>query len=93
MQVGRIDSINVGNKTVNVDSITIEKGAGVNYSAQIHAVGSKVIISDNYQFWKDIATAINSKADSASPVFTGSVTVPEYVDATARDAAIPTPTD
>lgn len=93
MQVGRIDSINVWNKTVNVDSVTIEKGAGVNYSAQIHAVGSKVIISDNYQFWKDIATAINSKADIASPVFTGSVTVPEYADNTARDTAIPSPTN
>ena len=93
MQVGRIDSMNVGNKTVNVDSITIEKWAGVNYTAQIHAVGSKVIISDNYQFWKDIATAINSKAGTDSPVFTGSVTVPEYADDTARDAAIPSPTD
>jgi len=93
MQVGRIDSMNVGNKTVNVDSVTIEKWAGLNYTAQIHAVGSKVIISDNYQFWKDISTAINSKADTASPVFTGSITVPEYADDTARDAAIPTPTD
>lgn len=93
MQVGRIDSMNVGNKTVNVDSITIEKWAGLNYTAQIHAVGSKVIISDNYQFWKDIATTINGKADTANPVFTGSVTVPEYADGTARDAAIPTPTD
>jgi len=70
MQVGRIDSMNVGNKTVNVDSITIEKGAGLNYSAEIHAVGSKVIISDNYQFWKDLATAINSKADTENPQFT-----------------------
>ena len=35
---------------------------------------------------------MNSKADIASPTFTGSVGLPEYVDATARDTAIPTPT-
>ena len=50
MQVAEIDSYNSSAKTVNVSSISVEKWASVNYSQQTHAVGSKVIISDNYAF-------------------------------------------
>lgn len=63
MQVAEIDSYDSWAKTVNVSSISVEKWASVNYSQQTHAVGSKVIISDNYQFWKDIVDSINSKVN------------------------------
>lgn len=79
-QVVEIDSKGVG--TVNVSSITIEKGNAVNYSAQTHAAGSKVIISDNYQFWKDIQSAINASMDEDGS--NGST----YADTAARDAAL-----
>ena len=62
-QVAEINAYNAVTNTLTASNVTIEKAAGVNYSATTHAVGSKVIISDNYQFWKDIATAINSKVN------------------------------
>jgi len=79
-QVVEIDSKGAG--TLNVSSITVEKGAGVNYSAQSHSAGNKVIISDNYQFWKDIRTAINTKLDDDGG------NGKEYADTAARDTAL-----
>lgn len=64
MQVAEINAYNGWLKTITASNITLEKGAWVNSTAQIHTVGSKVIISDNYQFWADIQTAINSKLDN-----------------------------
>ena len=61
--MAEINAYNAVSNTLTASNVTIEKAAGVNYSATTHAVGSKVIISDNYQFWKDIATAINSKVN------------------------------
>lgn len=63
MQIAEIDSYNATNKTLNVSNITLNKGASISSTAQTHAVGSEVIISDNYQVWEDIQTAINSKLD------------------------------
>ena len=63
MQVAKIDSW-VANTSLNVSSIAVAKGSGVNYSQQSHASGSTVRFSNNYQFWADIQTAIASKADS-----------------------------
>lgn len=71
-QVAVINAVDTANKTVTVSSISsLELGASISSSQATHGVGSKVIISDNYQFWKDIADAINSKADSAGDTFTG----------------------
>lgn len=80
MQVAEIDSKGVG--TVNVSSVTVEKWAGVNYSPISHSAQSKVIISDNYQFWKDIRTAINTKLDQDG--WNGLT----YATEVARDAAL-----
>ena len=91
MQAAIIDDYDPALNTMDVSSITLNKGAGVAYTQQTHAVGSTVVISDNYQFWEDIKTAINSKSNIASPAFTGSVTIPYYADSTARDVAIPSP--
>jgi len=63
-QVAEIDAIDAGAKTLNVSNVTIEKGTGTAYGTYTHPVGSSVIISDNYEVWKDIKTAINSKADT-----------------------------
>lgn len=64
MQIAEINAYDSSAKTLTVSNITLEKGASVNSTAQTHNVGSEVIISDNYEFWKDIATAINSKLDN-----------------------------
>lgn len=87
MQIAEIDSINVWNKTVNVSNITLEKGAWINSTATNHTVNAKVIISDNYQFWKDILTAINSKTDRSTWLWE------VYADETARNTAIPAPSN
>jgi hypothetical protein len=63
MQVGIIDGLDTDDKTVNVSSVTVEKGAGVNYSQETHSVGSVVRISNNYHFWSNLVTAINTKVD------------------------------
>ncbi len=75
MQVAKIDSMNVGAKTVNVSSVTVNKGASLAYTGTTHVVGATVIISDNFAFWEDIKTAINSKLDATGLgnfTFTGS---------------------
>jgi len=61
MQIAEINAYDASAKTLTVSNITLEKGASVNSTAQTHSVGSEVIISDNYQFWSDILTAIGTK--------------------------------
>jgi len=73
MQVGEIDSLHVWNKTVNVSSISVGSWAGTTYTQESHSVWSTVIISDNYQFWKNIVDAVNSKIDLSGGTFTGDV--------------------
>lgn len=87
MQVARISAYNATLKTITVDSITINKGNGVAYTAQAHTVGSVIEISDNYQFREDIQTAINTKVNTNSTdTDTG-----KFADATARDAYFTSP--
>lgn len=62
MQVAKVTAWSWTSLTVTAD--TIEKGDWVDYSAQSHAAWSVVRFSNNYQFWKDIQTAINSKLNS-----------------------------
>lgn len=87
MQVARISAYDATAKTITVDSITVNKGNGVAYTQQSHAVGSKVMISDNYQFREDLATAIDSKVDTNS----NDTTIGKFADATARDAYFTSP--
>lgn len=63
MQIATINAYDSSAKTLTVSDITLEKGAWVNSTAWTHSVWSEVIISDNYQFWSDILTAVNSKVD------------------------------
>lgn len=69
-------------KTFNVTTRAISMALGVTATAQTHAAGSKVIISDNFAFWSDIQTAINTKIDG---LVQG---VYFYADETARNAAL-----
>ena len=59
----------------NLTGVTrgVAKYEGGASTAQTHASGAKVIISDNWQTWKDIATAINSKLDTTGGTVTGSI--------------------
>lgn len=87
MQVARISAYDAILKTITVDSITTDKGNGVVYTAQTHTVGSVIEISDNYQFRKDIQTAINTKVNTNSTdTDTG-----KFANAAARDAYFTSP--
>ena len=87
MQVARISAYDATLKTITVDSITVDKGNGVSYTAQAHTVGSVIEISDNYQFREDIQTAINTKVNTNSTdTDTG-----KFADAAARDAYFTSP--
>jgi len=90
-QVARISAWTSGQLTC--DSVTIEKWAGTNYSSTTHAVKSKVIITDTYQNWKDVKTAVNSKANTDNPTFTTMITGPVYARLSALTTAYPTPTN
>lgn len=87
MQIGEINAYDAGLKTITVSNITLEKGAGINSTAVNHTVWAKVIISDNYQFWKDILDAINSKIDTEDAQHA------VYADDAARDAVITSPSN
>lgn len=64
MQVRKVTSWESVGNTFTATTTVIEKGDGVDYTDQSHAATSVVRFSNNYQFWKDLQTAINSKLDS-----------------------------
>ena len=82
MQIAEITDYDSTAKTLTVSSISFEKGLGISSTAQSHSTGSKVIISDNYQYWVDIQTAINSKLDKNGG------NVQTYASTAARDSAL-----
>ena len=62
MQIAEINAYNAWLKTITVSNITsLDKWASIASIAVNHSVWAKVIISDNYQFWKDILDSVNSK--------------------------------
>ena len=63
MQTAVINAINTSADTVTVSSIAVNKWAGTAYSQVPHPAWSKVIISDNYQFWEDIQTSLATKVN------------------------------
>lgn len=66
MQVAKVNAYDSTAKTFTVSSISVKSGAGTSYTQQSHASWSVVRISDNYQFWEDIATAIATKVNTDS---------------------------
>lgn len=82
MQLAVIDSYNVTNKTLNCTSITLKKWASLSYTQSTHSIWSIVRISNNYQFWEDLRSAVNTKLDDN---WGNGI---DYVDTTARDMAL-----
>ena len=50
--------------TITIANRARNKWASVSWTANNHAVWSKVIISDNFAFWEDIANSIATKLDN-----------------------------
>lgn len=65
MQVARVSSwATTPTKKFVVDSLAVNEGNATAYTQKSHSANSVVRFSNNYQFWKDIQTAVNSKLDS-----------------------------
>lgn len=87
-KLAEFDSIDTGNNTINITNVTLLKGAGINNPTGVtYPTNTEVLISDNYQFWADIQTAINSKVNADDGLWV------IYADPTARDAAITSPSN
>lgn len=63
----------VSGNSVTISSRAIATIYGVSATAQSHSSGAKVVISDNWKVFQDIADAISSKMDKAGGTFTGAV--------------------
>jgi len=77
----------------------LELADGVAGVATAHGSGVTIVLSDPFQVYEDIQTAVNSKIDETGGTLTGlldfsgsgRIQVPVFADDTARDAAIPSP--
>lgn len=77
----------------------LELADGVAGVATAHGAGVTIVLSDPFQVYEDIQTAVNSKIDETGGTLTGlldfsgsgRIQVPVFADDTARDAAIPSP--
>ena len=65
MQVAKIDWWDSDNRTFNVTDVVVDSWAWTQYTAKTHPLGAIVRFSNNYAFWKDIQTAVNTKADDS----------------------------
>ena len=66
MQVARVSGWTASpSKKFTVDSIAVNEWNATAYTQKAHSANSVVRFSNNYQFWKDIQTAVNSKTDSS----------------------------
>lgn len=64
-QLAEIDSYDAVNSTLNATNVTsLELWEWVSSTTQIHPTNSRVLISDNFQFWKAIKTAITTKINT-----------------------------
>ena len=91
IQVAEINAISTWAKTMTVNSVSVAKWNWVAYTSQVHSIGAKVRISDNYIFWKTIIEAVNWIETSTVQTNVNGTTIWTYADATARDAAITSP--
>ena len=76
---------------ISGSTLTITRGqpdySGDSGTAYSHSGGATFVITDSWSVFNDMATAINSKIDTANGQ------LKEYADATARDAALPSPSN
>jgi len=88
----------ISGTTLTVAARGLPKYNGGAATTTTHSGGAKIIVTNNWQVFDDIATAVNSKAGNAEDetisgdwVFSKSIKVPVFADDTARDAAIASP--
>ena len=88
-----IESINTTLNTVTVKAASRAMAQGNSLAGTLHQhpVGSKFIISNPYLLYRDLIDAIVSKASATDQQFSGYIVVPVYLNAAARDVAIPSP--
>lgn len=86
-----VNSIGGGGNDLTVEQRGLPTYEGGPSTAKSHGGGSTVIISDNWQTFDDIATAVNSKFNSAGGTITGSTTVqaPLIVSGTSSYVKLP----
>lgn len=87
MEIIKVNNYNWSNKTFAIETRAISKSLWVSATAQTHWQWSKVIISDNFMFWYNIQTAVNSKIDGNTQW------IPFYNNVSHRDNQIPNPTN
>ena len=85
-EVVEVESYDSSAKTITIASGGRNQSQGdtVTTTAQVHTVGSKAIISDNYAFWNDIQTSIATKVNTDEDT-----TITANIDFTA-DSAVTT---
>lgn len=81
--------------TAGANPYTVTRGVadydGGPSTAQVHSGGARVVLTNSWNYYNEMADAINSKADSDEGEFTVSLKIPVFADTAARDAAIPAP--
>lgn len=73
MELVEIDAYDSSAKTLNITTRGLSLSQGVAGTAYSHSTGSRVLISDNMKFWKDLSDTFGSKADVAGTTFTGAI--------------------
>jgi microcystin-dependent protein len=91
-----VNAISGTTLTVSARGLPVAKGGASTVTS--HSGGAKIIITNNWQTFDNIVTAVNSKAGNAEDetitgdwIFSGYMRIPVFADAAARAAAIPTP--
>lgn len=87
MQLRKMTAYDSTLKTLTVDTTVLYKWPSVAYTDQSHNIGAVVRISDNYQFWKDIVDAVNTKVNTNST----NIATWYFANAAARDAYFTSP--
>jgi microcystin-dependent protein len=72
-EIVECDGISGSNINVKTGGRGKPKYSGGASTAKSHAAGAKIMITDTWKTWEDIATAINSKFNSAGGTISGSI--------------------
>lgn len=64
-QLAEINAVDTALNTITINNISgLELWEGISSTTKVHSTNARVLISDNFQFWKDIKTAVNTKLDN-----------------------------
>lgn len=73
MELVEIDAYDSSAKTLNITTRGLSLSQGVAGTAYAHSTGSRVLISDNMKFWKDLADSFALKLDKTGGTISGTV--------------------